>query len=79
MSSQHQILSQEEAKMKTIIATAALTVMFLSAGAFAGSNSDLVHITAPAVHVTLISKNSQWPVRGALSTDACSLRRCIAI
>jgi hypothetical protein len=67
-------------KMKTLIATATLTVMFLSAGAFAGSDKNLTQLAAnPIVNVTVISKNSQWPVRGNISTDACSLRRCIAI
>jgi hypothetical protein len=66
--------------MKTIIATAALTIVFLSAGAFAGSNGRLAQIAAnPTVNVTVISKNSQWPVRGLLSTDACAQRRCIEI
>ena len=66
--------------MKTLIATATLTVMFLSAGAFAGSDKNVTQTQAsPIVNVTVISKNSQWPVRSQMSTDACSLRRCIAI
>jgi hypothetical protein len=67
-------------KMKTLIATATLTIMFLSAGAFAGNDRNISQVAAnPVVNVTVISKNSQWPVRGSISTDACSLRRCIAI
>jgi hypothetical protein len=63
--------------MKTIISTAALTIMFLSAGAFAGkipntmANSDAT--------VTVVFKNSQLPVAGQTSTDACAYRRCISI
>jgi hypothetical protein len=67
-------------KMKTLIATATLTIMFLSAGAFAGSDKNITQVAAnPIVNVTVISKNSQWPIRGLISTDACSIRRCIAI
>jgi hypothetical protein len=66
--------------MKTLIATATLTIMFLSAGAFAGSDTHSSQTVAnPIVNVTVISKNSQWPVVGQMSTDACSIRRCIAI
>lgn len=64
--------------MKTVIATATLTVMFLSAGAFAGNGIEM----APAanseiINVTVISKNGQWPVKGQVSLDACSVRRCL--
>ena len=66
--------------MKTLIATATLTVMFLSAGAFAGSDKNLTQVAAnPIVNVTVISKNSQWPVLIQTKTDACSLRRCLSI
>jgi hypothetical protein len=66
--------------MKTLIATATLTIMFLSAGAFAGSDKSVTQTAASSiVNVTVISKNSQWPVLSQISTDACSLRRCIAI
>jgi hypothetical protein len=67
-------------KMKTLIATTALTVMFLSAGAFAGSDKAITQLAAnPIVNVTVISKNSQWPVLTQITTDACSIHRCIAI
>ena len=64
--------------MKTLIATTTLTIMFLSAGAFAGNDTQ----TAPAaksqiINVTVISKNGQWPVKGQISFDACKLRRCL--
>ena len=66
--------------MKTLSATAPLTIMFLSAGAFAGSDRHTTQVAAnPIVNVTVIAKNSQWPVLTQISTDACSLRRCIAI
>ena len=50
--------------MKTIIATAALTIMFLSAGAFAGNHHRMVQ-TATAQNfnnVTVVTKNSAWPM-----------------
>ncbi len=42
--------------MKTLAATAALTIMFLSAGAFAG-NTQL----AGTGGLTVIEKNQAWP------------------
>jgi peroxiredoxin len=50
--------------MKTIIATAALTIMFLSAGAFAGGHHRMVQMaTAHNLdNVTVVAKNSAWPV-----------------
>lgn len=67
--------------MKTLIATAVLTIMFLSAGAFAGSNA---HYTQPslvvdAAHTTVINKNMAWPLPGRISVDACQISRCIDI
>jgi len=64
--------------MKTLIATATLTIMFLSAGAFAGND---IKMASGAKHqvsnVTVILKNGQWPVKGQTSFDACSVRRCL--
>ena len=63
--------------MKTLIATATLTVMFLSAGAFAGNNHPRhgVH----NANLTVISKNQSWPVAGMITVEACNLARCIEI
>ncbi len=64
--------------MKTLIATATLTVMFLSAGAFAGNDTRTATVAKPQVtNVTVIVKNGQWPVKGQISFDACALRRCL--
>jgi hypothetical protein len=66
--------------MKTTTATAILTIMFLSAGAFAGNTSKTTQITGNSfANVTVILKNSQWPVRAQLTTDTCAQRRCIEI
>jgi hypothetical protein len=64
--------------MKTLIATAPLTIMFLSAGAFAGNDTHMAIVAkAPISNVTVITKNGQWPVKGQTSFDACSVRRCL--
>ena len=64
--------------MKTLIATATLTIMFLSAGAFAGNDTQTAPMAKSQImNVTVISKNGQWPVKGQISFDACSLRRCL--
>ena len=64
--------------MKTLIATATLTVMFLSAGAFAGNDIHMATVAkSPITNVTVIIKNGQWPVKGQTSLDACSVRRCL--
>lgn len=68
--------------MKTLIATAGLTIMFLSAGAFAGNHGDA---TAPAAatalttNITVIEKNMAWPLPGQITVDPCSVNRCLDI
>ncbi|MBI2718924.1 MAG: hypothetical protein HY245_04705 [Rhizobiales bacterium] len=66
--------------MKTLAATLALTVMFLSAGAFAGNS----HRAVPAslVHndnLTVIEKNRAWPVIGEDFAGTCGDTRCFDI
>jgi hypothetical protein len=64
--------------MKTLLATATLTIMFLSAGAFAGNNTQTAPVAKSRItNVTVITKNGQWPVKGQISLDACSVRRCL--
>ena len=64
--------------MKTLIVTATLTVMFLSAGAFAGNDIQMATAAKSQIsNVTVITKNGQWPVKGQTSFDACSVRRCL--
>lgn len=43
--------------MKTLAATLALTIMFLSAGAFAGNT----RISDSAGGITVMEKNQSWP------------------
>ena len=64
--------------MKTVLATATLTIMFLSAGAFAGNDTQTTPLAKSQItNVTVIAKNGQWPVKGQISLDACSVRRCL--
>ena len=64
--------------MKTLIATATLTIMFLSAGAFAANDIKMATVAKSQIsNVTVITKNGQWPVKGQTSFDACSVRRCL--
>ena len=68
--------------MKTLIATAGLTIMFLSAGAFAGNRVDnAVPPAAPALNanITVIEKNMAWPLPGQITVDPCSVNRCLDI
>jgi hypothetical protein len=72
-----------EIKMKTLTTTILLSVMFLSAGAFAGGNSKHVVIAQPQAdkveNVTVILKNQSWPLAGQISVDPCNVNRCIDI
>lgn len=73
--------------MKTLTTSIILSVMFLSAGAFAGA-SHTTHrapaATAPAMeatseNVTVVGKTSAWPIAGNVSVEPCKLRRCVEI
>ena len=69
--------------MKTLTTSILLSVMFLSAGAFAGSNHPASTGAAlpatPVENVTVVNKNQVWPPAGQISMDPCSIRRCIGI
>ncbi len=67
--------------MKTLTTSLILSVMFLSAGAFAGSTHAVLKAQpAPqAENVTVILKNGVWPPAGQISVEPCSYRRCIDI
>ncbi len=60
--------------LKTMTLSAALAVAFLSAGAFAGANTSPMIVNA---NVTVIHKNSAWPVKGQITSNACALTRCV--
>lgn len=73
--------------MKTMTTSILLSVMFLSAGAFAGA-SHTTHSTpaikAPAAawkaeNVTVVDKTSAWPLPGHVSVEPCKQRRCVEI
>lgn len=58
--------------------TAALAVAFLSAGAFAKSD-DSAAARIKATNVTVITKTSNWPVKGRIGSDPCKIRTCIEV
>lgn len=64
--------------MKTLIATAVLTIVFLSAGAFAGNNHRLAQTAASfmGANVTVIEKNQAFPVIGPLVVVPCQTEDC---
>lgn len=67
--------------MKTFSATLLLTIVFLSAGAFAGhSHRYDRHVAVPInANVTVIKKNQDWPKFLWNSSDSCAVNRCIDI
>lgn len=66
--------------MKTTAATLALTIIFLSAGAFAGANHNAPQRTLTFnANVTVIEKNQNWPVLIETPVKGCEAVRCIDI
>jgi hypothetical protein len=64
--------------MKTL--TAVLTIMFLSAGAFAENSRPMVRaVMAENANVTVIAKNQSWPPKGRITVETCTISRCIDI
>ncbi len=63
--------------LKTMTVSAALAVMFLSAGAFAGANTTKLMMVN--TNVTIIHKNSVWPMKGQITVNACAAKRCVAV
>ena len=61
--------------MKTALATTALTVMFLSVGAFAGNGHRTVAPTVTA-NMTVIEKNQAFPVLGPITVEPCQIEDC---
>lgn len=68
--------------MKTLTTSIILSVMFLSAGAFAGSSRGVhpaIVAAADPSNVTVVTKNAAWPPAGRISVEPCSRARCIDI
>ena len=69
--------------MKTLTTSLILSVMFLSAGAFAGATHKTIHpvalTAANPANVTVVTKNAAWPPAGQISVQPCSLHRCYDI
>ncbi len=69
--------------MKTLIASMALSVMFLLAGAIASAHhprygQEDMTLAKPR-NVTVVTKNQAWPLAGRISVEPCNLRRCIGV
>lgn len=68
--------------MKTLTTSVILSMMLLSAGAFAGLNRNAGRVTASnakAANMTVVTKNAAWPPAGQISAEPCSRTHCIAI
>jgi hypothetical protein len=65
--------------MKSLIATAALTLIIMSAGAVASIGHNHPAVRNPAVfNVTVIHKNVTWPAAFATSIETCQPLACPA-
>ena len=60
--------------MKTTIATALLSIAFLSAGAFARAP-----LAEAPKNITIVHKNSIMPLKAQLTITPCEAARCVAI
>lgn len=66
--------------MKTTAATFALTILFLSAGAFAQVNGPANPAAAlNTANLTVIEKNRNWPILVETPISSCTAVRCIDI
>lgn len=66
--------------MKTLTTSLILSVMFLSAGAFAGASRTVTAtVVANPANITVIEKNQAWPLAGQISVEPCSANRCIDV
>jgi hypothetical protein len=66
--------------MKTLTTSMLLSVIFLSAGAFAGGHRDMHRMPAVQANpenVTVVGKNGVWPPAGQISMEPCNVRRCV--
>ncbi len=60
--------------MKTLISVTILTIVFLSAGAFADQS-----VQPQKTNITVAYKNQAWPLKGQIAIDTCSINRCTNI
>jgi hypothetical protein len=70
--------------MKTLTASMLLSVIFLSAGAFAGQGphkqmAPAAPVASATTNVTTVAKNGVWPPAAQVSMEPCSIRRCYDI
>ena len=65
--------------MKTVIATALLTVLLLNAGAFASDNRAYLRSRVRDANITVMTKNQAWPVRSQMTIEPCALTACVGV
>ena len=58
------------------LAIATLTVAFLAAGAFGVTQAGFAGNGTAATRVTVIAKNSQWPIAGHITNEPCKASVC---
>ncbi len=64
--------------MKSLIATAALTFVFLSAGVVHSVGKNAAAVRPAASHnITIVYKNQAWPVFEAETVKICQDVRCL--
>jgi hypothetical protein len=63
--------------MLTRLATAALTLALLAAGAFGVSQAGDTGNSVEAARTTVIAKNSHWPLRGHITAEPCKETICM--
>jgi hypothetical protein len=67
----------EVEKMKHGSATALLTILFLSAGAFANNVVSMLPVEKlESANVTVVTKNQSWPAPRSTSVEPCKQARC---
>jgi len=62
--------------MLTRLATAALTLAFLAAGAFGVTQAEFTGKPNETLRTTVIVKNSQWPLPGRITVEPCRYSIC---
>ena len=61
-------------------AIAVLTIIFLSAGAFADNGVPVGQFKKlESANITVVNKNQSWPAPSLMTTDPCNYVRCIDV
>jgi hypothetical protein len=63
--------------MKTLIATASVTIALLSVGAVA--NDYAFRAPTELANVTVIAKNQAWPLKTQMTVEPCRVTQCVSL